>query len=158
MLNFLRRGWLEDRQGRKHWNRIRLAPAKLLVRYKIEGAVLGNRPAQRPAELLTLRIWFHADNLIIRRERQRKRIGGVQATVPEKPEQRAVQGVASAPGDDVDHAAPRFAVLGRIICAVNLKFLYGLLADGRAHAAARVVGLAAIHADVVPTPVRAVKR
>ena len=80
----------ENRKVRQHRYRPILPPSQPFVAQEIKRPVLGDRSANRPPELLPVRIRFYPSQhraLQIHRER----IGGVQRLMPEEGERRAVQ-------------------------------------------------------------------
>src|SRR5712691_8380058 len=101
---------------------------------------------------------MHANQTVIGGEHDGKRVGRIQALVAKEAEYRPVRGVAAALGNNVDHAAAGLAMFREVIGAIDLKLHHGFLAYGWANAAASVVGLATVDADVVPAAVRTIKR
>src|SRR5262249_25782057 len=111
---------------------------------KQERAVLPQRCSQAAAELLAFRGRLGADEAAIM-EDAGERVAGIQAVMAEKTKQGAVHPVGAGAGDDVDDAAAGAAQLGRVVAAVDLEFLHGLLTDGRANTAEAVVDLASVY-------------
>ena len=111
-----------------------------------ERFVFINRTADRTAELLA----------IVRRLSVRiiiESVSRIESSVAKITESAAVQTVAAGFGNDIDNAARRAAEFGVVAVAVDLKFLYGFLADDVSRAARRRVGGRAVDVDRVSATV-----
>src|SRR5208282_887690 len=87
-----------------------------------------------------------------------KWISGVHGIVAEKTIESAVRSVGARLGDNVDGRAGGCSQVGAVIAAIDLKFLYVVLAYGKANAAAIARGLATVDGDAVAAAIAAVER
>src|SRR6202158_1171873 len=110
-----------------------------------EGLVFMNGKADGAAVLLAAQRVFHVVALrvgqggiksLARLERltEGKGIGGIQGVVAEKAIKASMKPVGPGFRDDIDRGAAGAAKFGRVITAINLILLHGLLAEGQAHA------------------------
>src|SRR5947209_7054642 len=129
-------GWSKDVAAGQKRNRSLLVLQEAFVGNKHEGPVFFDWEARGTAKLLAAQRILERLALSIHREwlagaerlAEGKRITGVQSIITEEAIERAMQGIGPGLGDDVDRGAICPAERGRIVGAVDLKFLNGILA------------------------------
>ena len=115
---------------------------------------------RRRIDWLSLRIGDGRIEHIARLQRlaEREWIPCIHSIVAKKPVESSVGLICARLGDDIKRPAARSAQLRRIVAAVDLKFLNGILTDRQPDAAGVVVRFAAVHSDAVASSIAAVER
>src|SRR4029077_17543837 len=92
------------------------------------------------------------------RLRARKRVRGIHRIIAEIAVKGAVQLVRPGLGNDVDRRPACSAQLRRVIAAVDLKLLNGVLAQSETHSAGVIIGFSTVNGDAIASAIAAIER
>src|SRR5579871_3784719 len=84
-------------------------------------------------------------------------VAGIQSIIAEEAVQTAMHAVGARLGDNVNRGAAGPAQFSRVIAAVDLKFLYRILAQVGTYPAAVVIGFASIHRHIVAPAIASIE-
>ena len=132
------------------WSRVKENIIKVLIEEGYLRESKKVKASQGAGEELVIQLKFDREN--------RPVIAGIKRVITEKAVYAAMNLIGSTPGHDVDGCTACGAQFRVIVATVHLKLLHRILAHRWAHAACIVVRFAAIHRNVVSTPVASIQR